>query len=88
VSVAAAASIGGGALIGGEQAVAVAVFVALASVSVAGPLVYYLIAAERAAGPLGRLEVFMADHNAAIVTVLLLVFGAKLFSDGLAGSSG
>lgn len=27
----------------------------------------------------------MARHNAAIMTVLLLVLGAKLFGDGIAG---
>lgn len=83
MSVVAAAAIAGGALTGAQQAVAIAVFVGLASITVAGPVAYYLIAAERAAAPLARLKGFMADNNAAIMTVLLLVFGVKLISDGL-----
>jgi uncharacterized protein YhhL (DUF1145 family) len=88
LSFAAATSIAGGALTGAEQTVAVAVFVVLASVSVGGPVAYYLLAAERAAGPLSRLRIFMADHNAAIMIVILLIFGAKLLSDGVAGLTG
>jgi threonine/homoserine/homoserine lactone efflux protein len=88
LSFAAATSIAGGALTGAEQTVAVAVFVVLASVTVVGPVAYYLLAAERAAGPLSRLRIFMADHNAAIMIVILLIFGAKLLSDGVAGLTG
>jgi threonine/homoserine/homoserine lactone efflux protein len=88
LSVVAAASIAGGALSGTQQVVAIAVFVVLASITVAGPVAYYLVAPERAAGPLDRLKGFMADNNAAIMTVLLLIFGVKLLSDGLAGLLG
>jgi threonine/homoserine/homoserine lactone efflux protein len=88
LSVAAAATIAGGGLSGAEQAAVVVVFVVLGSITVAGPVAYYLVASERATGPLGRLKGFMGDHNAAIMTVILLIFGVKLLSDGLAGLIG
>ena len=36
---------------------------------------------------LGGLKAWMAGHNAAIMTVLLLVLGAKLTGDGIGGLS-
>lgn len=41
----------------------------------------------RAATILGRFKTWMAAHNAAIMTVLLLVLGAKLIGDAIGGLS-
>jgi hypothetical protein len=60
------------------------VFVALGSVTVAGSVLFYLLDAGRAARPLAAVKRFMADNNAVIMMVVLLLLGAKLLGDGLA----
>ena len=60
-------------------------FVVIASATVAGPVVFYLLATDRAAGPLASLKEFMSRHNAVIMMVVLLVLGAKLLGQGLGG---
>jgi hypothetical protein len=77
--------IGGGALSVGETAVAVAVFVVLGSITVAGPVVGYLVAPDRMRGPLDELRTWMTAHNAAVMTVLLLVIGTTILGKGVAG---
>ena len=81
---AAAASIAQASLSGGESAVAVAVFVIIGSLTVAGPVLYYLLAPS-SAGLLGEIKQFMSAHNAVIMFVLLLVLGGKLLGNGIAG---
>ena len=62
-----------------------AVFVVIGSLTVAGPVVFFLVAPRRAAGPLSSIKDFMAAHNAVIMMVVLLVLGAKLIGNGIAG---
>ena len=69
----------------GDDAIAVAVFVVLGSITVVGSVLFYLFASEAAAKPLGAIKEFMSDHNAVIMMVILLMLGAKLIGDGLAG---
>jgi threonine/homoserine/homoserine lactone efflux protein len=87
LTAAGAAAIAQAGLDAGESAVAVAVFVAVASLTVVGPVAFYLAASDKAAQPLGALKEFMADHNAAIMTVLFFVLGAKILGNGFAGVS-
>jgi Sap, sulfolipid-1-addressing protein len=84
LTIAAAASIAGAGLAGGEQAVALAVFVLIGSAGVLAPLVLYLAAGERAARTLESWRSWASAHNAAIMAVLFLVFGFKLIGDGIA----
>ena len=84
LTIAAAASIAGAGLAGGEQAVALAVFVLIGSAGVLAPLVLYLAAGERAARTLESWRRWASSHNAAIMAVLFLVFGFKLIGDGIA----
>ena len=85
LTLAAAATIAKAGLDGGETAIAVAVFVIIGSLTVAGPVIYYLLAGDRAAGPLAGIKQFMSDHNAVIMTILFIVLGMKLVGDGIAG---
>jgi threonine/homoserine/homoserine lactone efflux protein len=78
LTAAGAASIAQAGLSGGESAVAVAVFVVIGSLTVAGPVVLYLVMGDRAAHMLGEMKQFMSDHNAVIMAVLCLVLGAKI----------
>ena len=81
----AAASIAEAGLDTTDTAIAVAVFTALGSITVAGSVLFYLLAGDRAARPLAAVKQFMADNNAVIMMVVLLLLGAKLLGDGLAG---
>jgi hypothetical protein len=85
LSIAAAASIAQAGLSGGGTAVAVAVFIVVGSITVAGPVLFYLVAPKVAAGPLAAIKQFMSDHNNVIMFVVLLILGAKLLGDGIAG---
>ena len=85
LTLAAAASIAQAGLDGGGTVVAVAVFVIIGSITVAGPVVFSAVASARAAGPLTDVKQFMVDHNAVIMMVVLLVLGAKVLGQGIAG---
>jgi threonine/homoserine/homoserine lactone efflux protein len=86
LTLAAAASIAESGLGARDTAIAVAAFVALGSSTVAGAVVVHLVAPDRAARPLDAIRRFMADNNAVIMMVVLLLLGAKLIGDGLAGA--
>lgn len=81
----ASASISEAGLDAADTALAILVFVAIGSVTVAGSLLFYLAGPERAAGPLAALERFMSDNSATIMMVVLLLLGAKLIGDSLGG---
>lgn len=83
----AAATIGQAGLSARDEALAIAVFVAIGSTSVVGAVVFYFVGGERSAGALESTKSFMATHNAAIMTAVLAVLGAKVLGDGIAGLS-
>jgi threonine/homoserine/homoserine lactone efflux protein len=68
-----------------EQVIALEVFVVIATLGVAAPVVIYYALGDRSAKLLGELRTWLAAHNAAIMAVLLLVIGAKLLGDGISG---
>lgn len=72
---------------GGEQAVALAVFIFLGSLTILAPVFVYFALGARATEILNGLKSWMAAHNAAIMTVLLLVLGTKLIGDAVSGLS-
>lgn len=84
LTIAAAATIAGSGLPGGEQAVTLAVFVVIGSIGVLAPLIVYLVGGEHAARTLDTWKTWAADHNAAVMAVLFVVFGFKLVGDGIA----
>ena len=84
LTLAAAASIAEAGLDDADTAIAVAVFTALGSMTVAGSVLFYLVAGDRAARPLAAVKQFMTANNAVIMMVVLLLLGAKLLGDGLA----
>lgn len=86
LTAAAAAGIAQVGLSDGDELVAAGVFVVIASVSVVGPVLFALIAPQRAAKPLASVEEFMAANNAVIMMVILLVLGAKMLGSGLGGA--
>jgi len=82
---AASASIAEAGLDGADEAVAVAAFVAIGSITVAGAALLYLVAAARAARPLATIRQFMSRNSAVIMAAVLLLIGAKLLVEGLGG---
>jgi threonine/homoserine/homoserine lactone efflux protein len=83
LTVGAAAAIAQTGIPAGEQAVALAVFVAVATLGPGIPVAIYFAMGERAERLLEALKAWMAEHNAAIMAVLCLVIGAKLIGDGM-----
>jgi hypothetical protein len=62
---------------------AIAVFVLLGSVSIAGPVLYALVGGQRARASLDSAKVWLGAHNAAVMAALFLVFGVDLIAKGL-----
>jgi threonine/homoserine/homoserine lactone efflux protein len=87
LTLAAGASIAQGGLDAGGDAVAIAIYIVLGSLTVAGPVVFFVLAGDRATEPLTTIKDFMAEHNAVIMMVVFLVLGAKLIGAGIAGLS-
>ena len=53
--------------------------------TVAGPVIFFLVAGDTASRPLAAVKSFMADNVAAIMMVLFIVLGANLLGAGFAG---
>jgi threonine/homoserine/homoserine lactone efflux protein len=85
LTLAASASIAEAGLSTADTAIAVAVFVAIGSTTVAGAVLFHLAAPATAARPLAAIKQFMSDNNAVIMMVVLLLLGAKLLGDGVGG---
>ncbi len=88
IAISGAATIAGAGIATGEQAVAWAIFVIIATVGVGAPVVLFFALGERSRAPLDHLKDWMAANNAVIMAVLLLVIGAKLIGDGISVLSG
>jgi hypothetical protein len=78
-------TIGSAGLSAGSIAVVIGVFTVIAAASVAIPVVAYLAAAKRMAGPLESLRGWLVHNNATVMAVLLLVIGFVLIGKGIAG---
>lgn len=85
LTLAAAASIAEAGLDASDTMIAIAVYVALGSVTVVGSVLLHAVDPRRAARPLTAVKQFMSDYNAVIMMIVLLLLGAKLLGDGIAG---
>lgn len=85
MAIAAGVAIGGAGLSGGQQTVAVIVYVVIAASTVAIPVVGYAVAADRMRGPLDELKTWLEANNTTVMAVLLLVIGFAVFGKGLGG---
>ena len=83
LTVGAAASIAQTGASGGDQAVALAVFVVIATIGPGIPVAIFFLTGDRATAILGNLRDWMARQNTAIMAVLCLVIGAKLIGDAI-----
>jgi hypothetical protein len=71
----------------GDVVVALVVFVVLACATVIAPVVVYFAGGERATAVLDGWKSWLSQHNAAVMAVLFIVFGAVLIGEGLRGLS-
>jgi hypothetical protein len=83
LTAAGAATIAAAGLTSGEEISAFVVFVAIASVTVAAPVLVYLILGERVQGGLNSLKEWLIANNNTVMAVLLVVLGAKLLGDAI-----
>ncbi len=70
-----------------DQAIAWAIFVLIATIGVAAPVVIYFAMGDKAAAILDDLKGWMARNNAAIMAVILVFLGVKLIGDSISGFS-
>jgi threonine/homoserine/homoserine lactone efflux protein len=87
LTVGAAAAIAQTGIPAGEQAVALAVFIVVATLGPGIPVVIYFAMGDRAERLLEELKGWMAAHNAAIMAVLCLIIAMKLIGDGISALS-
>lgn len=85
MAAAAGVAIGTGPSTGWAEVLEVVVFTAVASVTVALPVVTYAVGGERVLGPLGRAKEWLERNAAAVMAVVLVVLGVLLLQKGLSG---
>jgi hypothetical protein len=88
LTLAAALSIAQSGLSGAQPWIVLAVFVALSSLTVAAPVLYYLAAGASAEKTLTTWKAWLTVNNATVMMVLFLILGVKLIGDGLGGLLG
>ncbi len=85
LAVGGAVSIAGSGASAGGKTGAVVLMVLIGSLCALAPLAVYLVGGTRSAEVLGGWKAWMARHNAAIMTTLLVVLGAKYIGDAVSG---
>ncbi len=88
LTLAAALSIAQADLSGAAPWIVLVVFIILASLTVAGPVVYYLLAGQSAEKMLKIWKAWLMANNATVMFILLLVLGVALIGQGLGGLIG
>lgn len=83
LAIAAGVVIDGAVAAGGDALATIVLFVVLASLSIAAPVLYLLVGGAGATRTLDGWRTWLAAHNAAVMTVLFIVIGAKLVGKGL-----
>jgi threonine/homoserine/homoserine lactone efflux protein len=82
LSVAAGLGIGGAELSVPAAVGALVGFAVIASLSVAGPLLAFVVVGDRMLVPLGRARDWLLSHNAAVMAVVLVVIGLVVLVEG------
>ncbi|MFJ7146917.1 GAP family protein [Streptomyces sp. NPDC100445] len=83
LTIAAGATIGSAGLPVGQQVASLAIFVLIATLGLLVPLGVFLLGGERAKTTLADWKDWAAQHNIAVMAVLLFVIGLKLLGDGI-----
>lgn len=83
LAAAAGATFGSLALTSGETVTSVVLFTVVAGLTVIVPVIGYLIAGDRLDETLDRSKAWLIRNNAAVMAVLLVVFGVSLVGDAI-----
>ena len=83
MALASALAIGAAGLSGGESAVVIAIYVVLASIGVATPLVVTLALGDRSTGVLEGWRHWLEQYNEVVMAVLYFVFAFVLIGNGI-----
>ena len=83
LSVAAGAGLAQLGLSTSDALVSLLVFIVVGSLTIAGPVVYYLVGGADAETRLREMKDWLAVHNDAVTAVVFLVFGVDLIAKGL-----
>lgn len=84
LTIAAVASISGRGLETGEEIGVLAVFILIASLTVALPVLVNLVLGSRAEPTLTEMKDWLVENNNTVMAVLFVVLGAKVLGDGIA----
>lgn len=84
LAAAAGVAIGTAALSVGATILSIVIFVVVAAISVAVPVIGYLLAADRMRAPLDALRTWLVHNNAVVMAVVLLVIGVVVVGKGIA----
>jgi len=68
---------------GGQQLLALAIFVFLSSLTIAIPVLYHALGGEHARNTMNGWKAWLAESNAAVMAVLFLVFGVLLVGQAI-----
>ncbi len=82
LAVAAAATVAQANLSTSDTVITLAVFVVLSSLTIAVPVVFYLLGGDHAKTTLEGWKVWLAANNATVMALLFLVFGVVVFARG------
>jgi hypothetical protein len=83
LTIAAAATIGGSGLSSGDEIIVMVVFVLIASLTVAAPVILNLVMGSKATQTLTEMKEWLTDNNATVMAVLFVVLGAKVLGAGI-----
>ncbi|HET7093691.1 MAG TPA: GAP family protein, partial [Thermomicrobiales bacterium] len=87
-TIAAAVAIAEARLTAGQQLIPVAVYALLGSVGVVAPVIWRALARERASATLASWRDWLTVNYGTVMAVIFIVFGVKLFTNGLGGLIG
>jgi threonine/homoserine/homoserine lactone efflux protein len=87
LAVAGAAAIAQTGISTGQQIASYVIFVAIASIGVAAPVVIYFAMGDRSRHLLGELKTWLSHNNNVIMAVLMLIIGVKLIGNAISGFS-
>ena len=88
LTLAAALTIADAGLSGAAPWIVLVLFIILASLAVASPVLYYLFAGQSAEKRLNTWKAWLVANNATVMFILLLFFGVALIGEGLGGLIG
>jgi hypothetical protein len=83
LTVAAAAAISARGLSGGQEVAVLVVFALIASLTVAVPVVWFLVSGSSAEKQLNVMKDWLVANNNTVMAVLFVVLGAKVLGDGI-----